>query len=379
MAIIGLDATSLSIYGKGVSSHQYNLIKSLSKIDKKNCYYIFLNKRNLLPELPKRENFNYIMAPIPKRIIWDQFQLPVIIMKYKLDIYHCLIDTLPIFGKTKFILGVAEIPDYRIALMHRSDRCSLYTRISNSYTKFFFLPSLKKARVIIVYSGSTKSDLIQKYNICEEKIRVLYHGVDDEFCAIDNEENLRNTRKKYNAQEGYILHISSSDQRENTQAVIRAYKRALYYLRVPKKLVICGDARPQDTGLKKLIAELNLENNIIFTGYKIKKELARLYQAADLFIEVSFYEGFGLQVVEAMSCGIPVIASNVTSLPEVVGDAGILVNPTNIDDLTCAMIQVLTDSELHNKLRQKSLERAKFFSWDETAQETLGIYNELLA
>lgn len=378
MVTIGLDANSLSVYGKGVSRYQHNLIKGLSKIDRKNRYYIFLNKRNILPELPRQGNFNYIKVYMPKRIIWDQFQLPIIIRKYKLDIYHSSIDTLPLLGKTRFILGVIEIPDYRIELMQQSGYDSLYAKLSYRYNSFFFPPSLKKARVIITSSKSTKADLIQRYNIAEERIKVSYWAADAQFCAAFDEKDLFNTRKKYNAQTGYILHISTSDPRENTPAVIRAYQKAQDKLKLPKKLIICGNAKPEETGLNKLIKELNLENEIIFTGHKIGDELVQLYQAADLFIEVSSYEGFGLEVIEAMACGIPVIASNATSLPEVIGDAGILVRPNNIDDLSSAIVQVLTKPLLKNEMCKKSLERAKFFSWDKTAQETLAIYEELI-
>lgn len=378
MAIIGLDATSLSVYGKGVSRYQHNLIKSLSKIDKKNCYYIFLNKRNILPELPKQDNFNYLKLYMPKRIIWDQFQLPFIIKKYKLDIYHSLTETLPVLGRAKFILSVIEIPDYRIKLMRQSIYDSLYSRLSHQFNKFFFYHSLKKANVIIANSNSTKKDLIQRYNVNENKIQVSYFAADEEFYAQNDKQNLQNIRKKYYAEAGYILHISTSDPRENTPVVIQAFAKALRKLKLPKKLIICGDAKAQETGLNKLIRELDLEDRVIFTGHLIGKELVQLYQAADLFIEISFYEGFGLQVVEAMSCGIPVIVSNVTSLPEVLGDAGILVGPTDIDNLSSAIVLLLTDSELHRTLSQESLKRARFFSWDRSAQGTLNIYYEVI-
>src|SRR3989338_3749611 len=133
MATIGLDATHLSIYGKGVARYQYNLIKSLSKLDKKNCYYVCLNKKNILPELPKQENFHYVRIYMPKRIIWDQFQLPVITRKYNLDIYHSVLDTLPVFSKTKFVLFLFEIPDYRIEILSHRGRISLYSYLSYGY------------------------------------------------------------------------------------------------------------------------------------------------------------------------------------------------------------------------------------------------------
>ena len=381
MAVIGLDATYLSIYGKGVSRYQYNLIKSLSKLDKKNCYYVFLNKENILPELPKQDNFNYIRIYIPKRIIWDQFQLPVITKKYNLDIYHSALDTLPIFSKTNFVLFLFEIPDYRIEILSHSGRISLYSYLSYGYNKSFFRRSLRKAKIIIASSYSTKADLIQKYGIAEKKIWVIYPAADERFCATDDKDSLFNTRKKYNAEAGYIFHISSSDPRDNTPVVICAYQRAQRNLKIPKKLIIYGDVDPKRMGLNKLITELNLKNNIIFIGRLLQdelKELAALYQAADLYIDPSLYEGFGFQVVEAMACGIPVIASNVTSLPEVVGDAGILVSPNDIEGFVSALVRVLTDSGLRDSMCQKSLGRAKFFSWDRVAKENLDVYNELL-
>lgn len=379
MAIIGLDATYLSIYGKGVSRYQYNLIKALAKIDKRNCYYVFLNSKNILPELPQQENFCYIRIQILKRIIWDQFQLPIIVRKYKLDIYHSILDTLPVASKGKFVLFLFEIPDYRIELARQSGCSSLYARLSYGYNKFLFLPSLRKAKVIIASSNSTKKDLIERYKVNEKKIRTLYPAPDECFRTANDEKDLFNTRKKYNAEAGYILHISSSDPRDNTLAVIRAYQKAQCDLKIPQKLIIFGNVNFEGLGLEKLIAESNLKKSIIFTGRLSEEELVVLYQAADLFIEPSLFEGFGFQVVEAMACGIPVITSNTTSLPEIVGDAGILVDPIDIDGLASAMVRLLTDSEFQKLMRQKSLERAKFFSWERTARETLDIYDELLA
>lgn len=378
MAVIGLDATYLSVKGKGVSRYQHNLIKGLSKIDKKNFYYIFLNKRNILPELPKQDNFNYCLTYIPKRIIWDQFQIPFIIKKYKLDIYHSLIETLPIFAKTRFILGVIELPDYRMKLIRHSIYDSLYSRLSYGYNKLFFYYSLKKAHIIMVNSNSTKLDLIHRYNVDENKIRLSYFAADEMFYPARDEEYLFNIKKHYGAETGYILHISTSDPRENTPLVIHAYQRAFHKLKLPKKLIICGDAKPEKTGLNKLIKDLNLEDRIIFTGHKVGKDLVQLYQAADMFIEPSLYEGFGLQVVEAMACGTPVIVSNVFSLPEVIADAGILVSPTDIEGLSSAIVQVATDSVLQDRMRKISLERAKFFCWDRAAKEVLAVYEEII-
>lgn len=378
MAVIGLDGTSILVSGKGVSRHQCGLLKSLSKLDKKNRYYVFLNKKYILPPLPKQDNFHYVRVYIPNRLSWEQFLLPMIARKYKLNIYHSISDTLPLIGNMKFVLTVTEIPNYRIELAQRIGHNSLYAKLSHRYNRFIFSPSLKKARVIIINSQSTKSDLVRRYNVDEEKLRVLYLAADEQFYPDDYEDNLIDTRKKHNAETGYILHISSADPRDNTRAVIYAYHMALPQLKIPKKLIVVGNIDHKQTGLDRLITELNLKDDIIFTGYFSEiKELVALYQAADLYIDPSLYEGFGLQVVEAMACGIPIITSNATSLPEVVGDAGILVAPTDIDGLASGITSVLTNPGLRQSMCKKSFERAKFFSWDKLGAQTLKIYNTL--
>ena len=381
MAIIGIDATSLSVTGKGVSRYQHNLIQALAALDKRNNYYVFLNKKNIIPELPRQGNFHYVGLGLLNRIIWDQFQLPRILKEYKLDIYHTTSDSLPILAKTRIALFIFEIPDYRIDLLSRAGRNSLYSKISYKYNEILFPYILRKAAVIMASSQSTKTDLIKKYAVKGDKIQVLYPGVSACFHAPGDDMALRDTRLKYNADSGYILHISSTDPRDNTAVVIRAFGRARQESEILQKLIIAGNVDPEGSGFKKLIAELNLKDRVLFTGYFAEYqvgELAALYQAADVYVDPSLYEGFGFQVAEALACGVPVITSNVTSLPEIVSTAGILVDPNDIKGLADAIIRVLTDPSFRQAMRRKSLERARTFSWDVTARETLNIYNELL-
>ncbi len=326
MAVIGLEATYLSVSGKGMSRHQHNLIKGLSRNDKQNYYYVFVNKRNTLPDLPRQENFCYVDLSFPMRTIWDQFQPPSILKQFKLDIYHSWIETLPVFAKANFVLTVTEVPDYRIELSNRIGKDSAYGRASRQYLKLFFRRSLKKARAIIVNSKSTKTDLIEKYNLDEKNIYVVYLAAEKSFREEKDAGKITALKNKFNARGGYILHISSFDPRDNTPTVIRAYRKALSKLDFPQKLIIAGNFNPEKMGLSRLISELNLTDRVVFTGRIFEEDLVSLYQAADLYVDPSLYEGFGLQVVEAMACGIPVITSNVTSLPEIAGDAGILVS-----------------------------------------------------
>lgn len=376
MAVIGLDATSISIYGKGLSRYQYNLLNNLAKLDEKNSYYVFLNKKNIMPQLPGQNNFHYLEVCIPARILWEQFELPAIIKKLRLDMYYTTSDILPFFSRINYLIYLFEIPDYRINLSKQGKGNSLYSWISQRYIISFFSRSMEKASLIIAGSYSTKNDLVREYSLDERKIRVVHPGCDESFCMLSDRKKITDIRRKYDAESGYIFHISSRDPRDNTPTVMRAYKNAFTKLNVPKKLVIFGDVDP--VGLQRLAGELELRTQVIFTGRLGQKELLELYQAADVYIDPSFFEGFGLQVLEAMACGIPVIASNATSLPEVVGDAGILLNPNDIDAFSFALVEILNNDSLRQSMCRKSIERARFFSWRKTAEETLGIFNALL-
>lgn len=382
MAVIGIDATSISVSGKGVSRYQHNLIKAMAALDRKNCYYVFLDKRNILPDLPRQGNFTYILIRLFNHIIWDQFQLPGFLRKYKPDIYHTTSDTLPVLEKAKTALFIFEIPDYRIDLMSAGADNSLYSRISYGYNKILFPHSLRKASVIMAGSQSTKTDLIKKYSAQENKIEVLYPGISECFRAPADETALKDTRRRYNAAGGYVLHISSSDPRDNTPTVIRAFRKACQDPGISQKLIIAGHIDRRACGIERLIAESGLKDRIIFSGYFPESrtgELAALYQAADLYVDPSLYEGFGFQVAEAMACGVPVIASNVTSLPEIIADAGIMVGPTDVNGLAGAIIRTLKDAGLRQTMRQKGMEQAKSFNWGRTASQTLEVYNKLLS
>jgi len=376
MAKIGIDATSLSRKGKGVSRYQYNLIKYLAKHDKKNEYLIFLNAKNEVPELPDAPNYTYINVSAFNTMTLEQYHMPRWFRKYGIDLLHTTTDRLPILANGKIVVYLFEIPDYRIKLQGK--HVSLYKKLSDSWTNYIFPRSTQRASFIMTSSLSTQNDLVERYNIEKDKICVVYPAPEEIFIPAKSEEEAQQIRQKYGAEEGYVLHFSSSDPRDNTQMVLKAYTQALQSLNPNQKLLIVGDINPIKEKLDSEIEKLGISKKVIFAGYKSGKGLVSLYCGADVYVDPSLYEGFGFQVVEAMACGVPVITSNVTSLPEVVGDAGILVDPGDVEGLASAMVRVLTNSELQESMRQKSLKRARFFSWDKLARETLEVYNQVL-
>ncbi len=257
-----------------------------------------------------------------------------------------------------------------------------YTHPQNRFeylTGRYIYPSLKKADKLIAISEFTKSELIKHLRIPEDKIAVVYMGIDHrEYRPMPSNDEIVN---KYKLPEDMkiILCVGAEIPRKNLSTLIEAFgKLKKDYEGV--KLVKVGN--PQASGarekLMKSINKLGLEKEVIFTDFVTEEDLPQIYNAADLYVYPSFYEGFGLPVLEAMACGVPVITSNASSLPEVAGDAAITVDPHDANTLAKAMYDVLTNDQLRENLMKKGLERAKLFSWEKTAKETLKVYEEVM-
>jgi glycosyltransferase involved in cell wall biosynthesis len=232
---------------------------------------------------------------------------------------------------------------------------------------------IRKAMRIIAVSQSTKDDLIHCLDIPDKRISVVYEGIDHSlFQPVSH--------RIYNYP--YILFVSTEHPRKNFTTLLKAFSQLKSEPRFKElKLVKVGNAGGQESDFRSqtmdVVESLHLSTEVIFTDFVPEADLPAYYSGAEVFVLPSLYEGFGFPVLEAMACGCPVITSNTSSLPEVVGKAGIMVDPYNTDSLTQAMRQVLTDSELSNNMIRKGLAQAKRFSWEKTARETLEVYNKV--
>ncbi len=230
----------------------------------------------------------------------------------------------------------------------------------------------QKADKIIVVSNSTKNDLVNLYQIKEEKIKVIYSGIGDEFKPInDQKEKLNYVREKYNLPNNFILYFGTIEPRKNLVNLIKAFEvlREKHSIR----LVIAGTKGWLFKDVFKTVRESKYRNDIAFTGFVDQEDKPALYNLASLFVYPSFFEGFGFPPLEAMASGIPTIVSNSSSLPEIVSQGALMINPKNMDELAWAMSLALTDHDLRNNLIKKGLEQARMFSWHKCAQETLEV------
>ncbi len=231
--------------------------------------------------------------------------------------------------------------------------------------------AIRKADFLIAISENTKNDLIKYLHISEEKIQVVYNGVNHNIFRVRNKYYTRE-RVGLIKDNKYILNVSSSEQRKNFPSVLKAFS-IIFESQYNFNLIHVGKL---DKKSKDMIKKLNLDRQFINFENISEEKLALLYNASDLFVFPSFYEGFGLPVLEAMASGCPVITSNKSSLPEVVDNAGILVDPENIDELGNMMYKVLTNNKLQKDMIQRGVEQAKKFSWQKCAREIYSICND---
>jgi glycosyltransferase involved in cell wall biosynthesis len=235
----------------------------------------------------------------------------------------------------------------------------------------------KLAKKIITESYHAKEDICQMFDVDPKKIVVIYAGIDQSFKPVNDLQFLNSVQKKYNLPNHFILYVGSFLPHKNLLTLVRAYNILPTWLKNDFRLVLAGHHGWNHENIKKLVIDLGLEKNVIFPGFIAQEDLPFLYKLADTFAFPSLYEGFGLPVLEAMACGTPVVAANSSSIPEVVGDAGMLLSPKDLDAWAYALKRVLTQPELTEKMIAKGLERVSRFDWDETARQTRLVYEAL--
>jgi len=350
----------------------YNLIKNLNLLDKENEYYLIHHTKMDLNIYKANKE---VIVPLPsfkplQGLFWRYVLLPKKLKTQNLDLVH---DPRGI-GLLSFDMPFKKV-------ITAQDISSLIYPMFNirGYIgwKLFAKRTMENADKIIAISECLKQDIIKYLKVSEEKIRVVYNGKDERFKPLDQKE-IAELKRKYSLDFSFILYVGILQSRKNVSNIIKAYYK-LKKEGTNHKLVIAGRGKGrQYKGILKTVKTLNLQKEVIFTGYIPDDDLPKLYNAADLFVFPSIYEAFGLPPLEAMACGTPVITSDRGAFPEVVGDAGIMIDPYDVDGLAKAMHEVLNNNGLREDMIKKGLKRAKMFSWEKCAKGVLRVYEEVL-
>jgi len=353
----------------GNETYVLNLLKALAMVDQTNTYDIYTIDRALLPpELARVENFQVVEVRPASSFLRIPFAMPYLAWRRSVNILHVNYIAPP-FCPCPTVVTIHDI-SYEFFPQFFSPRDRLL--LSN------LVPlSARRAAKIISVSENTKRDLMRTYGVTEERIAVTHEAAGSDFQPIDDDQCLSSVRNKYVIDTPFILTVGNLQPRKNLGRLIKAYGQLRQREAITHNLVIVGKAGWRQSELFSLVRELGSQAEVIFTGYVPQDDLPLLYNAADLFVYPSLYEGFGLPSLEAMACGTPVVASNTSSLPEVLGDAAILVDPYDVQQLARAMRDVLFSGDLRREMAAKGLKRARQFSWAETARKTLEIYQEV--
>lgn len=374
---IGIDA-SVTTYNEkaGIGNYAFNLIKNLALIDKDNDYVLFYNfglrgKGKVLGI--NQSNFTEKKIRIPNRILhplWSKLNFPSIeVIIGEIDVFHSPSFILPPFKKARSIVTVHDLSFKFFPEDYPKDFCKYYERE---------VPlSARRADLVITDSKSSKDDIVRWLNIPENKIRVIYLAVDERFRKVKDELLLKEIEQKFNIDRKFILSVGTLQKRKNLLRLIEAFYDFMKIVQEDYILVFVGKQEYPLEEVSRIVQEYGLEKKIIFTNYVPDEDLPALYSSASLFVFPSLYEGFGMPILESMACGTPVITSNVSSMPEVAGDAAILVNPEGREELAYAMQKVLTNSSLRERMIKKGEEQVKLFSWKKTAEQTLAVYKEV--
>ena len=361
----------------GIGHYTYYLIKNLLKIDKKNEYVLFFDPRAINTDEFAQKNVEIKVFPFfkYKRFLpfsYSHLLISAFLDRQKLDVYHAPANIIPLSYRGKSVVTVHDLAIYD----HPEWFPTKFLTNQSFSTKVLVPKSLKKADKIIAVSENTRKDIKRIFGLPGFKIKVIYEGVNFDKPTIP----LEKLQKKFKLQKGYIFYVGTLEPRKNLERVVNAFRGLMVNKRFKAQLVLAGNLGWRYQSILKAIASANRreKNSVRYLGYIGHEEKISLIKHARCFIYPSLYEGFGLQTLEAMAQGTPVITSNNSSMPEVAGEAGVLVDPEKTGEIAKAMLGILGNKFLADLLGKKGKIQAKKFSWRIAAEETLEIYKEVL-
>lgn len=376
---IGLDARWIFPEITGIGSYTQELIRHLSATDSQNEYILFFQHEHVrertaaYAHLDQAPNFSSQLIPYGPFSPRNQISLPAVIRKQRLDIYHSTNFMIPFLafprnrrGRTACAVTIHDL----IPLMYPEHTPhALKTRYHPVY-RWVMRQVGRRADLIITVSDSSRNDILRHMAIPDgeaHRVVAIHEGVADQYEPVELPARDEKT----------ILYVGRMDPYKNVPGLLRVFARVIKDAHSPVRLKIIGPRDSRYPEVQQTIEREHLQAHIDWPGYVSGEAILKAYQEADLFVLPSLYEGFGLPVLEAMACGTPVVCSNRASLPEVAGDAAVLVDPENEEALKDAMLSVLAHPARAAALRIKGLNRAAHFSWERTAKETVRAYEQL--
>jgi glycosyltransferase involved in cell wall biosynthesis len=367
---IAIDARKLRDFGIG--TYVRNLLRHLARLDRTTEYVVLCREadRELTRELG--ENFR----PVPERSanysFREQFSVPMDLRREGVDLFHAPHYVLPPLTPCRSVVTIHDCIHLRFPQY-------LPNRLGYAYARSSLWVATHRSSRIMTVSETSKRDILRYFHVPESKIDVIYNAIDERFNQPPAAEEVERVRERYQLNDPFVLYAGNIKPHKNIERLIEAFHMLKQHGFEQVKLLVIGDEISKYATLRRAVHRYKLHKHVRFFGFVSNETLASLYRLAAVFVFPSLYEGFGLPPLEAMASGTPVITSNVSSLPEVVGDAAILIDPYEPDAIADAMRRVLMDETLRADLRARGLARAGHFSWERSIRRVREIYDEVLA
>jgi glycosyltransferase involved in cell wall biosynthesis len=367
---IAIDAHSVGTGLGGNESYATNLIEALAEIDTSNQYTIYVTKREATTRFSNRWPNFQVRATLPHTpFIRVPLTLSAELRRHRVDVLHVQF-TAPPVAPCPVVVSIHDLSFEHLPQTFR--------RRSRMQLRMTVRRSARSASQVLALSEHARNDIVATYDVSPEKVSVIPLAAPAHFGPVSDEKELQRIRQTYGIEGEYLLAVGSIQPRKNLTRLLQAYsilRTARPDRKLPHLVIVGKFAWLYGETLRK-IKELEIDRSVILTGYVPQADLPGLYSGATCFVYPSYFEGFGLPPLEAMKCGSAVIVGNKTSLPEVVGDAAVLVDPFDVNEMSAAIEKLISDPNLRLELGAKGIQRAKLFDWKETARKTLAVYEK---
>jgi len=362
---IGIDAHALGSHLGGNETYIRNVIRALGEVDPGGDYTLFLSPHSLGAPIAGAERMRRVVVRPHNPLVRIPVTFSLALARERIDVVHVQYVAPPVCP-ARVVVSVHDIAYERYPQFFTPGEVARFRAL---------VPlTIRKAAAVLTLSEYSKRDIVRRYNVPPDKITVTYLAADPMFQPIHDEGRLADARARYGTGERFILSVGNLQPRKNLRTLIDAYVRLRRAGATRHKLVLVGKRAWLSDDIFAAARASGYADELVFTGYVPDEDLVALYNAADLFVYPSIFEGFGLPPLEAMACGTPVVCSNTSSFPEVVSDAALTVDPLDVDGLAEAMSQALHDATLRERLSAQGPRRAALFFWEHTARITLDTY-----
>lgn len=381
---IGIDARFLTHPQKGgYKTYTENLVSALACVDQANQYILYVDR---LPDehakIPKQPNFSYEIIrqmPVIGMPLREQVGLSLQIARDRIDLLHSPCLTAPILADCPLVVTIHDMIWLFPHKYSQYNHLSLQWTLMEWYNLLIPRYTSRRAAAIITVSQFSKKNIVEYLGIDPSLIFVTHEAVNSSFGPNLDQERAQSSGKKYGLQTKFIMAIGSADPRKNIETLVKAYSLLPQNLRAEYHLVIVWTASSLSQTVSEQVQALGIGECIHFLTQVTNEDLFFLYHETSLFVFPSLYEGFGLPMLEAMACGVPVVAANTSSIPEIAGDAARLFEPKDAQEMSATIARVLSDENLKSDMVKKGFERNAMFSWEKCARETLAIYTKVLS